>query len=218
MSGNLYRFIENKYVTPKLAKCSAHSFTFTFQLGKNYIVALGASAGGQKALEEFFDNTLVDAISYVIVTHLQPDFKSYLTQIIGKHSALQVCEAENNMLVEPNKVYVMPENTTMTIEDNRLKLKKRDLALPLNHAIDIFFTSLSQQKEIDTIAIIFSGMGRDGRKGAEAIAESGGLIIVQDPLTAQHPSMPAHVMKGRYADLILSPKDMPQHIRDYVEA
>jgi two-component system CheB/CheR fusion protein len=111
----------------------------------------------------------------------------------------------------------MPENVTMSIQDRRLMLESRDLLLPVNHAIDLFFTSLSQQKGIDTIAIIFSGMGKDGTKGVEAIAARGGLIIVQDPLTAQYPAMPTHVIEAGYADLILSPKQMPQQIQAYVE-
>jgi two-component system CheB/CheR fusion protein len=185
-------------------------------MANRFIIALGASAGGLDALQDFFDNTLPDQVSYVITTHLAPDFKSVLTQIVQKHSPLQVRTAEDNMEVEANQIYVLPENKTMRIRNGRLYLKQRDLDLKTNQAIDIFFTSLSQERNIKSIAIIFSGMGQDGTKGIEAIAHSGGYVIVQDPLTASYPSMPAHVIDSGYADQIMAPSEMPAAIVNYV--
>jgi two-component system CheB/CheR fusion protein len=60
-------------------------------------------------------------------------------------------------------------------------------------------------------------MGQDGTKGAEAIAQSGGYIIVQEPLTARYPSMPVHIIDSGYAHLIIAPKEMPAAIVDYVQ-
>ncbi len=101
-------------------------------MANRFIIALGASAGGLDALQDFFDNTLPAQVSYVITTHLAPDFKSVLTQIIQKHSPLQVREVEDTMEVKANGIYVMPENKTMRINNGRLHLQPRDLSLKTN--------------------------------------------------------------------------------------
>jgi two-component system CheB/CheR fusion protein len=183
---------------------------------KKYLVAIGASAGGVAALSVLFDHTLPDAVSYVITTHLYPHQKSYLTQIIRKHSELQVCEVENGMPVLPNTVYVMPENKTMSILNGRLMLTARDHSLKVNLAIDIFFSSLAKDTHFNKIAIILSGMGKDGTKGVAAIAKNGGFVIAQTPSSSDEQSMPLHVIADGYAHRVLSPKDIPQAIIDYV--
>jgi two-component system CheB/CheR fusion protein len=177
-----------------------------------YIIALGASAGGLKALYEFFDNTLPDGVSYVITTHLHPHQKSSLAALIQKHSELKVSDVEDNVPVETNQVYVMPENKVMTIENGQLILNKRDLSIKVNKAINIFFNSLAKQNDFKIIAIILSGMGEDGTEGVKAIAASGGFVIAQDPLTAGEQSMPQSVIYANHAHLVLAPKDMPEAI------
>jgi len=183
---------------------------------KKYLIAIGASAGGVSALAEFFDNTLPDAVSYVITTHLYPHQKSMLTEIMQKHSSLEVCDVENDMEIKPNIVYVMPENKVMSILDGNLILTKRDLSIKVNMAIDIFFTSLAKDTIFKKIAVILSGMGEDGTKGVKAIAENGGYIIAQSPNSADEDSMPTSIIAAGYANQILSPKQMPQAIIDYV--
>ncbi|CAM3931768.1 CheB methylesterase [Pedobacter westerhofensis] len=179
-----------------------------------YIVALGASAGGLAALSEFFENTLPDGVSYVITTHLYAHQKSRLTEMIQKHSAIDVCTVENNMQIKSNIVYVMPENKTMTIDEGNLILTDRDLSVKVNNAIDMFFVSLAEDTLFRKIAIIFSGMGKDGTKGVKALAKAGAYIIAQTPDTAGEESMPESVIAAGYINAILDPKYMPQAIID----
>jgi two-component system CheB/CheR fusion protein len=181
-----------------------------------YIIALGSSAGGLKALIEFFDNSLPDSVSYVITTHLHPHQKSILAEILQKHSMIEVCDAENNIQVKSNTVYVMPENKDMSFNKGRLILTKRDLSIKINMAIDNFFLSLADDTEYKKIAIILSGLGTDGTIGVRAIAEKGGYIIAQIPVSADEDSMPKGVIASGYADKILYPQNMPQAIIDYV--
>jgi two-component system CheB/CheR fusion protein len=181
-----------------------------------FIIALGASAGGLKPLYEFFDNTLPDGVSYVITTHLYPHQKSMLTELIRRHSVMEVSEVRDNMAIAPNHVYVMPENKVMSIKNGSLMLDERDHAIKVNMAIDIFFNSLAAEVNFEKVAIILSGMGTDGTKGTAAIAKSGGFIIVQDPENSTENSMPNSIIDSGYADVILHPKDMPQAIIDLV--
>jgi two-component system CheB/CheR fusion protein len=178
-----------------------------------YLIAIGASAGGLIALNEFFDNTLPDGVSYVITTHLYPHQKSILGELVQKHAVIEICDVTDNVHIEENKVYVMPENKVMTIKGERLFLEKRDLSIKINKAVDVFFLSLARAASSHKmIAIVLSGMGDDGTKGAAAIAAVGGTIIAQEPLSCSERSMPDSVIASGVADFVLVPKDMPGKI------
>ena len=179
---------------------------------KKTLIALGASAGGTAALYDFFDNTLPDAVSYVITTHLYAHQKSILASMIQKHAAIEVCEVEEETNIMPDKVYVMPENKVMAIHGEKLILKPRDLDIKVNRAIDIFFASLADNHSFNVIALILSGLGKDGTKGIQAISKNGGVIIAQEPSSAKEESMPEGVIDSGYADFILDPKKMPEKI------
>lgn len=181
-----------------------------------YIIALGASAGGLPALIEFFDNTLPDSVSYIITTHLYTYQKSQLAELLQTHSAIKIYEVEHNMVVQPNTVYVMPENKVMSITDGRLILSDRNLSIKVNYAIDIFFVSLAKDILFKKIVIILSGMGTDGTKGVNALAKKGGYIIAQDPSSAQYSSMPMSVIDGEFINQVLSPKQMPSAIIEHI--
>jgi two-component system CheB/CheR fusion protein len=183
---------------------------------RKFIIAIGASAGGLPALCELFDHTLPDGISYVITTHLSPYYKSQLTQIIQRHSKIEVCVVEHNMKIRSNIVYVMPENKTMSISGDKLVLKARDLSIKGNNSIDIFFNSLAEDTIFMKVAVVLSGMGTDGTIGVEAIAKKGGYIIAQAPSSAEASGMPMSIIISACADRILAPKDIPIAIAHYV--
>jgi two-component system CheB/CheR fusion protein len=183
---------------------------------KKFIIAIGASAGGLPAICELFDHTLPDDISYVITTHLDPYYKSRLTEIIQRHSKIEVCVVEHNMNIRVNTVYVMPENKVMGMEDGKLVLKARNLSIKRNMAIDIFFKSLAHDTLFRKIAIVLSGMGEDGTDGVKALAKKGAYIIAQTPSSAEASSMPISIITSECADIILEPKDMPAAIIDIV--
>lgn len=183
-----------------------------------YIIAIGASAGGLKAISDFFDHTLPDGVSYVITTHLDPNYKSELTRIIQSHSKINVCEVKHEMPIEPNTVYVMPENKIMSIQQGKLILNPRDLSIKVNMAIDIFFKSLAEDAIFNKIAIILSGMGKDGTDGVKMLAQQGAYILAQTALSAGESSMPDSVKVSGYANQILDPKDMPEAIIKYIES
>src|SRR5690606_12315294 len=147
--------------------------------------------GGLEAINELFDNMPKDSsFSFVIIQHLSPDYKSLMSELLGKHTKMKVSDAEDGMLLVPENVYVIPSKKNMTIRNKKLRLiDKNPTAVP-NTAIDIFFHSLAEEKKENSICVILSGTGTDGTKGATAIKEAGGLVIVQDPNTAKFDGMP----------------------------
>lgn len=183
---------------------------------KQYIIAIGASAGGLEAISVFFDFTPLDAVSYIVIQHLSSDFKSQMAQILKNHTQLQVIEVTDDIEIESNKVYLIPSTNFMVIENGKLILSdKKDMPRP-HMTIDHFFTSLAKERGEKAIGVILSGTGADGSKGVEAIKKAGGYIIVQDPDTAGFNEMPKAAIKTGFADVILAPEGMPQRIEDYV--
>lgn len=179
----------------------------------HYTVAIGASAGGLEAIHEFFDNMPSSRnISFVIIQHLSPDYKSLLVELVSKHTEMKVYEAGHNIPLEKNCVYVIPNNKLLTIEAGRLQLSNKKSEKAPNTAIDTFLKSLAKDQGSKAIAVILSGTGSDGTRGAEAIQAAGGLVLVQDPISAKFDGMPNSAIAAGFADFILTPELMPEEI------
>src|ERR1700676_4033145 len=109
----------------------------------HYIIAIGASAGGMEEINSFFDHTPLDGVSYVIIQHLSSDFKSRMVELLAKHSKLVVKEAENEILVKSNQVYLIPNDKYMEIHENKLYLTDKGKAKTAHLTINTFFNSLA---------------------------------------------------------------------------
>lgn len=81
------------------------------RVGENpsLLIGIGASAGGLEALQQFFEHMPDNSgLSFVVVQHLSPDYKSLMADILGKHTGMKVIQAENGMAVRPDTVYLIP--------------------------------------------------------------------------------------------------------------
>lgn len=184
----------------------------------HYIVAIGASAGGLEAIHEFFDNMPSNGnFSFVIIQHLSPDYKSLLVELVAKHTNMKVIEAKHDALVEKNCVYVIPNNKLLTIQNHRLQLGDKNFEKAPNTAIDTFLKSLADDQGSKAIAIILSGTGTDGTRGIEVIQNSGGMVLVQDPISAKFDGMPNSAIASGNVDYILTPELMPEEIFNYIK-
>ena len=183
----------------------------------HYIVAIGASAGGLEAIHEFFDSMPNTAnLSFIIIQHLSPDYKSLLVELVGRHTDMKVFEAEDHQEIERKCIYVIPNTKLITIHKNQLRLTdKTNLKVP-NNAVDVFFTSLAKERKNKAIAVIMSGTGTDGTRGTDAIKKEGGLVIVQDPSTAKFDGMPNSVISAGNADFILPPSAICNEILEHI--
>jgi two-component system CheB/CheR fusion protein len=181
------------------------------------IIAIGASAGGLEAIASFFDHTPLDAVSYILIQHLSPDFKSQMAQILSGHTQLKIVEAFDGIQIESNKVYLIPSSNFMSIKADKLILSDKKGQDRPYMTIDHFFISLAKERGNKAIGIVLSGTGKDGSAGIEAIKKAGGMVIVQDPETAQYNDMPLSAINTGCADFILPPKEMPQAIIDFAK-
>ncbi|WP_461490849.1 CheR family methyltransferase [Pontibacter sp. HJ8] len=180
------------------------------------VIGIGASAGGLQALTSLFNSVPNDSVAYVIVQHLSSEHRSLLRQMVAQQSVLEVVEAQQDMPVEVNKVYVIPHNKELIINHNHLQLCDK-ASLDRSKTIDTFFRSLAADKDHQAVGIVLSGTGSDGTEGVVAIKKAGGIVMVQDPATAKFEDMPRNAINTGYADYILSPEEMPQAIGNLVK-
>ena len=172
------------------------------------IVGIGASAGGLESLEQLFatvpENT---GLSFVVVQHLSPDFRSLMDELIARHSEMPVVLAEDGMPVQPNHIYLMPPRKEMIIRDRHLWLTDKEphtFSLP----IDAFFRSLAHDAGPMAIAVVLSGSGSDGSRGIVDIKRSGGLVLAETPSTAKFDGMPLAAAATGVVDHTNSPADL----------
>lgn len=181
------------------------------------IVGIGASAGGLEALQEFFDNMIPDpGAAFVVIQHLSPDYKSFMGELLGRHTTIPIQVVRDKTKIEINHIYLIPPKMNMTIRGGVLYLKEivgRSLNLP----IDIFFRSLAEDQQSNAVGIIMSGTGSDGTLGIRAIKEFGGMTMVQDDQTAKFDGMPRSSISTGMVDLVLSPDDLAKELANYIK-
>ena len=185
-----------------------------------YVVGIGASAGGLQALQEFFGNMPQDSgMAFVIVQHLSPEFKSLMSELLSRrHTSMAMHHVEHGMPLECNSIYLIPPKKNVVIFQDELHLIDQDLTrghLP-NFPIDIFFHSLAENLNERAIAVILSGTGSDGTRGVRAVNEAGGIVLAQDPETAQFDGMPRSVIATGLADYVLPTDKLARAVYDYV--
>jgi len=180
-----------------------------------FVVGVGASAGGQGPLEQLFTTMPSDCnISFVVVMHLPPDGPSFLTEMLGRYTTMEVVTAEEGMPLLPNRVHVVPAGRELSVSSGRLRLEEPELAAGVHHPIDRFFRSLAEEVGKRAIAVVLSGFGTDGAVGVKGVNEAGGVVIVQEPVSALNPAMPGSAIATGVADLVLPAEEMPAKIAE----
>ena len=151
------------------------------------IVGMGASAGGLEAFEQFFRKMPPDSgMAFLLVPHLDPGHASMLTEILQRTTVMPVVEAQDQMAVAPNQVYVIPPNRNMAIFHGTIQLSVPEVSHGHRMPIDSFLRSLAEEQGEKAIGVILSGTGTDGTLGLRAIHGTGGVSFVQDPSTAKY--------------------------------
>ena len=178
-----------------------------------FIVGIGASAGGLEALSLLLRSLPKNlGLSYVVVQHLSPTYRSMMSQLLGRETTMPVRDIEDSMSPEPNTVYITPPNRNLTLLDGHFRLvepAKESLPKP---SVNRFFASLAEEIGESTIGIILSGTGSDGAAGIHAIKAAGGFTFSQDPETAKYSGMPQSAIDTGSVDWILPPENMGAEI------
>ncbi|HCY87141.1 MAG TPA: hypothetical protein DHV36_18555 [Desulfobacteraceae bacterium] len=170
------------------------------------VVGIGASAGGLDALQRILPGLPVkEGIAYVIAQHLAPRYRSMLDSLLTKHTRLKIEIIKDGTRVRPDTLYITPPSKDVKLAGGRLELSQAASIGP-KPSIDLFFTSLAEEKGHNAVGIILSGTGTDGAHGIRAIKSNDGITIVQSLDTAKFDGMPRAAMETDCVDLVLPPE------------
>jgi two-component system, chemotaxis family, CheB/CheR fusion protein len=177
------------------------------------ILAIGASAGGIEALTELLTALSPDTgMAFVLVQHLDPRHHSILTELLTRKTTMTVTEVSDGLSVEPNYLYVIPPNATMSISDRTLHLVPREESGAPHMSVDHFVRALAAQKGNRAIGVILSGSGSDGTLGMSEIQAHGGVTFAQDEASAKYDGMPRSAVLAGCVDYILPPKGIAHEL------
>ena len=182
-----------------------------------HIVGIGASAGGLKALENFFSAMPGNCgMSFIVVSHLDPKHTSMLPDLLGRYTKIMVDQAQDGMSVERNHIYVIPPNKEMTLVRGTLVLRKPSEPHGQRFPINTFLRSLARDQKQRAICVILSGTGTDGTLGLRAVKAEGGMAMAQATASAEYDGMPRSAIATGLVDDVLPAEKMPARLVKYV--
>lgn len=161
------------------------------------LVAIGASSGGPHALAEVLSALPADFSSpVVIVQHVDENFSSELAQWLGKQCALNVKLARSGDSLMPGQVLIAGTNDHLIIRpDNLLDYTPFPREMSYRPSVDIFFNSVADNWKGNVVAVLLTGMGRDGAEGLLHLRNKGMHTIAQNEATCAVYGMPKAAVK-----------------------
>lgn len=186
-------------------------------------VVIGASTGGPKAvLDVMLALPPQLAAPFFIVQHMPKGFTLSFAERISWQSGIKAKEAEERDMILPGRAFVAPAGSHMVLEqvDDEIRVRLT-MDPPVNFvrpAIDVTMQSVARIFGKDTIAVILTGMGKDGLEGCRAVKEHGGTVIVQDEESSVVWGMPKAVVKAELADRVLPIEKIANAILEFMEA
>ncbi len=180
------------------------------------IVGIGASAGGLDALGKLLDALPGDSgMAFIVIQHLDPTHDSTMASLLAGRTKMTVLQAVDRTRLEGDHVYVIPPGVNLSIRDGAIRLAEMPPRQGPRRPIDIFLQSLAKECGKRAIGAILSGTGDDGSRGIQAIRESGGLVIAQDPDEAGFDGMSRNAILTGVVDLVLPVAEMAAALVKY---
>ncbi|MCD8739713.1 chemotaxis protein CheB [Mucilaginibacter roseus] len=184
-----------------------------------YVIGIGLSAGGIDPLKEIIGNLPADINAAVVVlSHIPNNSLSKLDRILQPSTQLTVITVDDSAELQAGHLYVMAEGKQLSLENGKLATSDRSAEQKINRTIDHLFISMASDAKNKSLGIILSGAGYDGIEGAKQIEACKGLIIVQDPKTAQFPLMPSALIANDHPDYVLTPADIVEKVINHVNS
>jgi chemotaxis response regulator CheB len=176
------------------------------------VVCVGGSAGGLDAYTRLLQHLPADMdVAIVIVNHLRT-VATLLHEILPRHTKMPVELITESLLIQPNRVFIIPEKRDLHVLDGEFRLKPISKPRGWPDVITVFLRSLTQHWSGKLIAVIVSGYDGDGAAALCGIKEVGGITIAQKLDTAGQPDMPGSAIASGCIDFVLSPEDIAQEI------
>ncbi len=177
------------------------------------LLAIGASTGGPKAVMSILKSLPGDLpVGTLLVQHIGANFTDGFVEWLDREIDLKVKTAQKDETVRPGTVFVAPGEVHLEIEGERLRLTDGPMVNNCRPSVDVLFSSIAQSYGNRALAVLLTGMGRDGADGMLDIKKQQGATIVQDEASSVIYGMPKAAVDSGAADKVLSLKDIPEEI------
>jgi two-component system chemotaxis response regulator CheB len=186
----------------------------------NYeLVVIGCSLGGMHALQTILNGLSPEfCIPIVVAQHRHRNSNEGLPAFFRRSTHFNVIDAEDKQWIEPSHVYLAPADYHLLVErsDGRgeLHLSCEAAVRHSRPSIDVLFESAADAYGPQLIGVVLTGSNEDGARGAKRIKQRGGVVVVQDPLTAEAPEMPGAVAGTVKVDRILPLEGIASYLAD----
>jgi two-component system chemotaxis response regulator CheB len=169
------------------------------------LVALVASAGGLVALSAVLSHLPADfPAAVVVLQHLDPSRPSLLAEILGRHSALPVCQARHGDRLRPGVVFVAPPDHHLLVGPGGVLALTSTAPVHFSRpSADALLESVARNFGHRAIAVVLSGAGADGADGVRLVKQMGGTVIAQDRPTSESFGMPGAAAHTGCVDAVL---------------
>jgi len=187
-----------------------------------YLVAIGISTGGPRALSSILPMFPADLpAAIVVVQHMPEGFTKSLASRLNEISCLTVKEAADNELLRPGVVYIAPGSHHLTIRSDggkaRIALSDQPPLGGFRPSVDVLMRSIADSDLTDIIAVIMTGMGSDGTKGLiELRQKKNPYIIAQDESTSIVFGMPKVAIESGVVDEVAPLTEIPGRIMNHM--
>ena len=174
------------------------------------LLLIGGSAGSLEVLMQLLPK-LKAALSFsiAIVLHRKSAEDQTLEDLIAVKTKMPVMEVEDKVALLPGHLYIAPSDYHLLFEKNGLV--SLDISEKVNYSrpsLDVTFESAADAFGAQTAALLLSGANADGTAGLKAIKNTGGLVAVQNPETAEMPFMPQNAIQNITPNFILNVNEM----------
>jgi two-component system, chemotaxis family, protein-glutamate methylesterase/glutaminase len=155
------------------------------------VVVVGGSAGSLDPLRDLVGALPADLAGFMAVTiHITEHAKSQLPWLLSRFGALPAGHAQTGEQLRAGRIYIAPPGCHLLMPGGAAELSNGPRVNRTRPAVDVMFASAARWFGDRVVAVVLSGMLDDGAVGAALIAQAGGLVVVQEPEEAVHPSMP----------------------------
>ena len=170
------------------------------------IVVMTASLGGIQAVSTVLSALPAEfPIPIILVQHLSPHSRSHLVEVLARRSRLPVVWAESGACLQAGCVYVAPPDWHVLVTPaGTLKLTQTPKVQFTRPSANPLFEFVAKLYREQAIAVVLTGLGSDGAKGAQAIKAAGGRVLAQNPRTAYAVGMPTAALLTGCVDFALS--------------
>jgi two-component system chemotaxis response regulator CheB len=175
------------------------------------IIVIGASTGGPPVLSEILRELPADyPMPILIVQHMSDGFMDHFISWLNGHCLINVKKAVNGEIIKPGNIYFGSEEHHITIDRGRIKFSLPIVGDTFVPSVSRLFSSVAENYAKETVAIILSGMGRDGAIETKMLKDRGALTIAQDEASSVVFGMAKEAIKLDAIDMILSPQEIKE--------